>query len=67
MISLAKVLSGKPILITQNIKFYQPTLQEIIDMGENTYWALINLWLLRRIDIVDHETEESKNLDDFEI
>ncbi len=67
MISLARVLSGKPIPITQEIFFYQPTLQEIVDMGEDTYWALINLWLLKRSDIVDHETDTSKSLDDYEV
>ena len=43
MISLAKVLSGKPIPITQNISFYQPTIKEIIDMGEDLYWPLLNI------------------------
>lgn len=43
MISLAKVLSGKPILLTGNIYFHQPTLQEIEDMGENVYWSALNL------------------------
>jgi len=67
MISLAKVLSGKPILITQDIYYYQPTLQEIVDMGEYTYWALINLWLLKRSDIINQETDMSKTLDDYEV
>lgn len=67
MISLAKVLSGQPILITRNLYFYQPTLQDIIDMGEVVYWSTVNLWNLKRRDIISNETEETKNLDDFEI
>lgn len=43
MISLAKVLSGKPIPLISTIQFYQPTIQEIIDMGETNYWAIANL------------------------
>jgi hypothetical protein len=67
MISLAKVLSGKPILITQNIYFYQPTIQEITDMGDDIYWGAINLWLLKRSDLIPEETEETKSLDDYEV
>lgn len=37
MISLAKVLLGQPIPITNTISFYQPTIREIVEMGENTY------------------------------
>ena len=38
MISLARVVSGKPILITKGISFYQPTLDEIVhNIGEPLY------------------------------
>jgi hypothetical protein len=37
MISLGKILTGDPILITDNIYFYQPTLKEIVNMGEGRY------------------------------
>lgn len=67
MISLAQVLSGKPILLTSGIYFHQPTLQEIEDMGENVYWNALNLWTLKRHDLLPEETEESKDLDDFTI
>ena len=43
MISLATVLSAKPIPLTEGVSFYQPTIQEIVDMGENVYWAALNL------------------------
>lgn len=65
MISLATVLSGKPIAINRNIYFHQPTLQEISDMGETAYWSILNLWTLKRKDMVAQETEETKQLDDF--
>lgn len=67
MISLASVLSSKPVLITRNIKFYQPTLQEIVDMGEDLYWSSLNLWTLKRKDLVPQEAEETRDVDDFEI
>ena len=67
MISLAKVLLGQPIPITQSIYFYQPTIREIVEMGEDDYWILLNLWTLKRKDILQQETEESKAMDDFDV
>lgn len=67
MISLAKVLSSNPILVTHNIKFYQPTLQQIVDMGESLYWSLLNLWTLERKNMIDRETEKTMALDDYSL
>ena len=67
MISLAKVLTGEPLPLIGKLKFYQPTLKEIVDLGENNYWAITNLWLLKRKDMVEQETEESRELDDYSI
>ena len=67
MISLAKVLSGKPISINSHLFFYQPTLQEIIDIGEILYWSNINIWILKRKDIVAEENELTKEMDDYDI
>lgn len=65
MISLATVLSGKPIPVTQGVNFYQPNLQEISDMGESTYWSLINVWTLKRKDMIQQENESTIGLDDY--
>jgi len=67
MISLAKVLSGKPISLIGEIKFYQPTIQEIVDRGENSYWVALSLWLLNREDLITGEDENTRKLDDYEI
>ena len=67
MISLAKVLSGEPILLAEELYFYQPTIQEIVDMGEGKYWALINLWTIKRKDMIEKETEQTSQLDDFTV
>jgi len=67
MISLAKVLLGQPIPITNAISFYQPTIREIVEMGENTYWMLLNLWTLKRKDLIAQETEVSKTMGDFDV
>ena len=67
MISLAKALSGKPIPVIGKIHFYQPTISQIVEIGENEYWAITNLWLLKRKDILAEETEESSAMDDYSI
>jgi hypothetical protein len=67
MISLAKVLSGKPILLTKDIYFHQPTLQEIVDMTEVTYWGITNIWTIKRRDMISQETPETQEMDDFTI
>ncbi len=67
MISLAKVLLGQPIPITKSISFYQPTIREIAEMGENVYWMLLNLWTLKRKDLVAQETEATKVMGDFDV
>lgn len=67
MINYGLLLSGKPILLSNDIKFYQPTLQEIVDMGENRYWFLFNIWIIKRKELIVNETEETKKLSDYEI
>lgn len=67
MINLAKVLSGKPIHINSHLFFYQPTLQEIVDMGEGVYWSSINIWTLKRKEIIAEENEYTKNMDDYDV
>lgn len=67
MISLAKVLSNKPILIVNDIYFYQPTLQEIVDIGETNYWTSLNIWTLKRADMLAEETEQTIAATDFEV
>lgn len=65
MISLAAVLSGKPIVVTKGIEFHQPTIQEITDMGETSYWSILNLWTLKRKDMIANETDDTRALDDY--
>lgn len=68
MISLAKVLGGKPLQLTGNIFFYQPTLDEIVnEIGEPLYWTLLNIWVIKRSELIEKETEQTKQLDDYEV
>lgn len=67
MIDLSLVLSGKPILIQKDIYFYQPTLQDIAEMSERVYWQALNLWTIKRKDLVSQENDFSKDLSDYDI
>ena len=67
MIDLSLVLSGKPILIQKDIYFYQPTLQDIAEMSERVYWQALNLWTIKRKDLVSQENDFSKDMSDYDI
>lgn len=67
MINLSLVLSGKPLLLTKDVYFHQPVIQEIAEMGEAVYWSALNVWTLTRKQMVAQETEYTETLDDYEI
>jgi len=54
-------------LVTGDIYFYQPSLREIVNMGEGAYWAITNLWTLKRDDLIEEENDTTRTLDDFEL
>ena len=67
MISLGRLMSATPIPVVGNLKFYQPNLRQVLDMGEQMYWGLLKVWDLTRKDMLEQETEESLALDDFHL
>lgn len=50
-----------------NIKFYQSSLREILDMGEDMYWSLLKLWDIKREDLYAFENEITKDMTDFDL
>lgn len=67
MISIGRLITNTPIPVVRDIKFYQPTIAQILDMGEEMYWSLLKVWDLTRKDLIKEETEESLKYNDFEI
>ena len=65
MISLGRLISPSPIPVTDNISFYQSTIDEILQMGENMYWSLLKVWDLQREDLLSEESDYSKTFDFF--
>lgn len=67
MINLAKVLTGKPYLVLEKIYFYQPTVEEVVEMTETAYWSALNVWTIKRKEMIEHETAQSRQMDDYEV
>jgi hypothetical protein len=66
-IKLERLLSNTPIPLINGLHIYQPTVQEIIDMGEVMYWSLLKIWCLNREELVPQETPETSQLSDYQI
>ena len=67
MINLSRLISSEPIPVIGSIRFTQPKINSILTMGESMYWSLLKVWDLKRIEMIERETMESRELSDFEI
>lgn len=67
MISLGRLMTATPIPVAKNISFYQPTMRQILNMGEETYWSLLKIWNLSRKELIQTETPETQEMSDWEI
>lgn len=67
MSKLGTYLSGAPIAITDKIYFYQPTLQQIMEVGEATYWSLLKIWDLSKEEMMGEKASLAANLTDFDV
>ena len=65
--SLGLLLSGEPISITSHLKFYQPTVRDVVTMGEEQYNLLLRIWTVERSELVPEENDYTKDRNDFEI
>ena len=65
--SLGLLLSGTPIQITSQLKFYQPTVRDVVIMGEEHYNLLLKIWMIERDELIPEENEYTLAMNDFEI
>lgn len=65
--SLGLLLLDVPFTIAKNLKFYQPTVRDVVIMGEEEYSLLVKIWKLTRQELLMEESEHTKSKDDFEI
>lgn len=65
--SLGLLLSGEPIKITSRLKFYQPTVRDVVTMGEEHYNLLLRIWTVTRNELVPEENDYTQDKDDYTI
>ena len=67
MINLGRLMTATPIPVAKDISFYQPTMRQILNMGEGVYWSLLKIWNLSRKELIQAETPETKEMSDWEV
>ena len=65
--SLGLLLSGEPIKITSRLKFYQPTVRDVVIMGEERYNLLLKIWTVSREELIPEENDYTQERDDYTI
>ena len=65
--SLGLLLSGEPIKITSRLKFYQPTVRDVVTMGEERYNLLLRIWTVTRDELIPEENDYTQDKDDYTI
>ena len=63
--SLGLLLSGDPIKITSRLKFYQPTVRDVVIMGEERYNLLLRIWTVTRDELIPEENDYTQDKDDY--
>lgn len=66
-INMSYLLSGEGIKINSKITVYQPTIKDIAILGYERFGAIYTVWNLTRKDLLASETDETWNLDDFDV
>lgn len=65
--SLGLLLSDKPILIAPNLKLYQPTVRDVVNIGEEKYGLMLRIWTLNRNELIQEENDYTEKLNDLEL
>lgn len=65
--TLGLLLCDQPIPINKNLKLYQPTVRDVVLIGEEHYSLLLKIWTLRREQLILEENIYTKELDDFQV
>lgn len=65
--SLGLLLCGDPIKITSRLKFFQPTVRDVVTMGEERYNLLLKIWTVSRDELIPEENDYTQDKDDYTI
>ena len=66
-INWSRLLTGEGIDINSKITIFQPTIRDIVTLGYAKFGNLYSIWNLTRKDLVPEETDETWNMEDFDV
>ena len=66
-INISKILTGEGIELNSKITIFQPTVKDIVILGDERFGNLYAIWNLSRKDLVPEETDETWNLEDWDV
>ena len=61
------LLCGEPIKIEKDLYVYQPTVRDEATLGDEEFGKITYVWNITRKDLIEEETDETWNLDDWEV
>lgn len=67
IISLSRLLTGEGIELNSKITIFQPTIKDIVILGYERFGSLYSIWNLTRKELVPEETDETWNMEDFDV
>ena len=66
-INFSYLLTGDAIRINNKISIYQPTIRDIVTLGNERFGQLYSIWNLTRKELLKEETNETWNLEDWDV
>jgi hypothetical protein len=66
MINLARLLVGDPITIAKGVQLFQPSLLDIVKIGDEKYSRMLNIWLMEKKEVVENNLEDFSDISEYE-
>lgn len=66
-INVSQLLTGEGIELNTKITIFQPTIKDIVVLGDERFGRLYSIWNLTRRDLVPTETDETWNMEDWDV
>ena len=66
-INISNLLMGEGIEIESKLTIFQPTMRDIVTLGYERFGSLYSIWNLSRRDLLPEETDETWNMEDWDV